>query len=634
MTDDRTDDRWEDQTTDLAAPADFTPEAGSWHSAEPDGAEPPAGPVDRPQGDAELVAQVREGRDEPYAELYRRHQPAALALARRLTEHTSADDVVSEAFEKLLQRIREGRGPEAGFRPYLLRTVRTVAVDTSRRTRRLVVAEDPEDAGHSPPTEGDALVDAVHERTTLARAFAALPERWQTFLWLSFVDDANRAEIAEILGINVASVSALGYRAREGLRRAYLDAHLQDAPTPECREVWPLLAGATRGALAPAQQARVDAHVAVCDHCRAALAELEAVNTRFGAVLAPIVLGAAGPAYLAAVQEDAGAAVVIGAEPASSGATGAGTAAGAGHSFHGLTGMKATLAGFGKVGAASVAVVACVSTVAVIALLAGLTAPLASERSVVPIPGLTTSGDGSGSASDGDDSDGTASDPGGSTAPGDPSSSASDDPSDGDPSEAPTSGAPTFGPSAGPTAGPSGGPTTGGPNGGPTGGPTGGPGTSPGGPTSGPTSEPTDPAPTTPGPSTPAGPTEVNAGLGSIRVTVPLSTGELVHIRVPVSLQGGSADLEITVSVRGLNKFTRTQGAGEGNWACIATTPMAGANKLAVVRCTLNNASPSDALDLGMNLGYAGQASITAVLSVSSAVDTTRFDDSVSSPLP
>src|SRR5687768_1834486 len=231
-------------------------------------------------GDADLVAQVREGSDEPYAELYRHHRPAALALARTLTEHTSADDIVSEAFEKLLQRIRGGGGPEAAFRPYLLRTVRTVAVDASRRTRRLVAAEDPEDADGAQitprATEDDELVDAVHERTTLARAFAALPERWQAFLWLSFVDDADRHEIATILGISAGSVSALGYRAREGLRRAYLDAHLRTAPTPECADVWPMLAGAIRGALTPAQQVEVDRHLEGCEHCRAALAELEA----------------------------------------------------------------------------------------------------------------------------------------------------------------------------------------------------------------------------------------------------------------------------------------------------------------------------------------------------------------------
>ena len=325
-------------------------------------------------GDADLVAQVREGHDEPYAELYRRHQPAALALARTLTEHSGADDVVSEAFEKLLQRIRGGGGPEAAFRPYLLRTVRTVAVDASRRTRRLVVAEDPEEGRGHGTREDDGLVDAIHERTTLARAFAALPERWQTFLWLSFVDDADRAETARILGINVGSVSALGYRAREGLRRAYLDAHLRDAPTPECAEVWPLLAGAIRGGLGPSQQAEVDEHTAGCEHCRAALAELEAVNTRFGAVLAPIVLGAAAPAYLAAVQHGGAVASAAGAATSAAAAATAGGGADAGAQVipgH-ASGLKGMVAGLGKTG---VAVVACVSTVALVALLAVFTTP-------------------------------------------------------------------------------------------------------------------------------------------------------------------------------------------------------------------------------------------------------------------
>jgi hypothetical protein len=107
-----------------------------------------------------------------------------------------------------------------------------------------------------------------------------------------------------------------------------------------------------------------------------------------------------------------------------------------------------------------------------------------------------------------------------------------------------------------------------------------------------------------------------------------------VHIAVPVSLQGGRADLVLTVSVLGLNKYTLTHSAGDGDWSCAATTPMAGANKLGVVRCTIDNAAPGSALDLGMNLGYAGKASVTVVLSVNGADDRSNSDNSVSSPLP
>ena len=278
-------------------------------------------------GDADLVAQVRAGDHEAFAELYRRHLGAAVALARSLAEVNVADDIVAESFEKLLLRIREGGGPSSAFRPYLLQTVRTVAVDTTRRTRRLVVVDDPEaTSGTLPPSDG-GLVDSVHERDTLARAFGALPERWQTYLWLSFVEGSDRQEIATILGVNAGGVSALGYRAREGLRRAYLDAHLRHAPTARCAEVWPLLSGSVRGGLSPVQQRHVDEHVETCDYCRAALAELAAVNTGLGALLAPIVLGAAAPAYLAAVSHAGTAAGAAGTAGASAGAAGAGQGA-------------------------------------------------------------------------------------------------------------------------------------------------------------------------------------------------------------------------------------------------------------------------------------------------------------------
>ena len=311
--------------------------------------------------DAELVARARSGQDAPYAELFRRHQPAAIALARTLTDRAAADDVVAEAFEKLLMRIRAGGGPQSAFRPYLLQTVRTVSVDAARRTRRLVVADDPEAVADPDAEPDDSLFDTVYQRTTLARAFGALPDRWQTFLWLSFVEGADRGEIATILGINVGGVSALGYRAREGLRRAYLDAHLVGAPTRDCSEVWPMLSGAVRGGLTPIQRKRVDEHVGVCEYCRCALAELDSVNSKLGVLLAPLVLGAAAPAYLDVVGQAHGAGAAAGS--LGYGSVEAGTVA------------KASIVGLVKGGAASLAVVASTSTVALVAMIAVFTAP-------------------------------------------------------------------------------------------------------------------------------------------------------------------------------------------------------------------------------------------------------------------
>ena len=570
-------------------------------------------------GDADLVAQARQGLDEPYAELYRRHQRAALALARSLAEHATADDVVSEAFERLLHRIRGGGGPEAAFRPSLLRTVRAVAVDAAGRTT----------------TEDDALVEGGHERTTLARAFATLPERWQSFLWLSFVDGAERHEIATILGIHVGSVSALGYRAREGLRRAYLDAHLRGAPTPACADVWPLLAGAIRGALSPAQQADVDQHLQECDHCTAALAELEAVNTRFGAVLAPVVLGAAAPAYLAAVHHG-GAAVTVG----STASVGVTTRDGG----TGATGLKVALAGLRRPGPARLAGISCVTTVVLVAVLAFLTAPPGREPSVAARSGAVVSSDGGSdaAASSGDvvgtdgSSSGSTVSPTVATSSGEPSTSPSDEGSptdDTDPTSTPTpstpttSGVPTATTSASPTGGPTSAPTSTGTTQPPT--PSGTRSTSP---TVTPSATPTVDPTTSPAPPPPV---TVDASLSSVIVDLLDQASYPVHLSVPVGLAGGAADLQVTMTIVGLDRFETTSGAGDGSWSCVATTPMAGAGQAAVVRCTITGAAPGDPLTLGLDIGYEGDGSVHAELAVvGSADDKDPTDNTASTPLP
>jgi hypothetical protein len=414
-----------------------------------------------------------------------------------------------------------------------------------------------------------------------------------------------------------------------------------------------MLAGAIRGALSPAQQVEVDRHLDECEHCRAALAELEAVNTRFGAVLAPIVLGAAAPAYLAAVH-GGGATVVTAGAVAPGGAAAVGAEAGTT-----ATGLKAVLAGLGLTSAAGVAVVACLSTVALVSLLAVLTAPPASEPTLsAPLGIATTSDQAARSATEGGEetTDGTGPTVTDAVAtnPVEPTSTTTDGTPTTDPSATPTGGDPTATSSGSPTAGPTGSPTSG-----PTSAPT-STGTTPATPQATPKPTPTPagtqpPSPTvgtsSPSPtegtsqqaspsssptttSTP-GPAKVDAGLSSVVVEPTGQANYPVHLAIPVSLTGGTADLQVTLTIVGLNKFSTTSGAGEGNWSCTAITPMGGAGKSAVVRCALSNATPGDPLTVGMDIGYAGSGSVEAQLAVLAPVDdSSGGDNTASATLP
>src|SRR4051812_25378003 len=250
-------------------------------------------------GDAELIESVRSGDSEAYGVLYRRHAHSALALARQLTgSRAEADDLVAESFAKVLDMLRAGGGPDSAFRAYLLTTLRHALYDRARRDRRLELSDDMTRHDPGVPWEDTAVADL--ESALAARAFHKLPERWQTVLWHTEIEQESPAEVAPLLGLTANGVAALAYRAREGLRQAYLQEHLADGVGREHRATVNRLGAWARGGLSVRQRARVDAHLAVCGQCRALAAELEDVNGGLRAVIAPLVLGtSAAAAYLA-----------------------------------------------------------------------------------------------------------------------------------------------------------------------------------------------------------------------------------------------------------------------------------------------------------------------------------------------
>jgi hypothetical protein len=132
----------------------------------------------------------------------------------------------------------------------------------------------------------------------------SLPERWQSVLWYTEVEGQRPARLAPILGIDAAAVAALAYRAREGLRQAYLQAHVTMA-AESCRPFARHLGEYVRGGLGSRNSAKLKRHLASCEDCHAAHAELLALNTSTSAVIAPAVLGAAVAAKPAATAAGA-----------------------------------------------------------------------------------------------------------------------------------------------------------------------------------------------------------------------------------------------------------------------------------------------------------------------------------------
>lgn len=252
-----------------------------------------------PRSDAELIDGVRNGATDDFAVLFERHRAAATRLARSLADHPSdADDLVSESFTKVLGVMQNGGGPDESFRAYLLTAMRRLHIDRIRSNARVRPTDD--EATLDRTVEWVDPAEMTFDRSVAARAFATLPERWQLVLWHLEVEHQRPAQIAPLLGLSANSVSALAYRAREGLREAYLQEHLAVTEKPDCADIVVQLGAHVRGNLPSRRAARVDQHLDTCVRCLGICLELRGINRDLGAWLAPLVLGTAATTYASA----------------------------------------------------------------------------------------------------------------------------------------------------------------------------------------------------------------------------------------------------------------------------------------------------------------------------------------------
>ena len=337
-----------------------------------------------PLTDAELIARTRAGDMASYDELYRRHVDDASRVARIVTDNSDeAEDVVSEAFTRVLDRLQRGGGPDEELTPYLRTVVRRLAIDRYRTSRRDGTPADPTLLEIIPEPD-DAMTRAT-DRQLVRKAFETLPDRWQRVLWHTEIEGRSPASLAAILGSSPNAVAALAYRAREGLRQAYLSVHLSSSIPEECRPYVPKLAAYVRGTLTASEDQWVAAHLEQCEHCRERRDEVMLLvadlrGVLWPALLGPVVLVGGGAAVVGAAGAATGAAV--GAAAATSGGavgTAVGTSAGLGGWIARIPRPK-TLAG--QLATTTVSLAAATAVVAGAVIVAGDDPPVRNESSV------------------------------------------------------------------------------------------------------------------------------------------------------------------------------------------------------------------------------------------------------------
>lgn len=230
--------------------------------------------VEAPEGgDRTLLERLRGGEDAAFGELFSRHSAAVFRLALGLVnDRAEADDLTAEAFFRVLQAIRRGAGPVDNVRGYLLIVTRRVAWEWSLRRKDVPVTD--EELTHRAPSNPDTS-GQLTERNLIRRAFTSLPERWRRVLWKMEVEGERPAAVATNFGLSPNATAALARRARQGLRAAYLQAHLaSERSAVGCRSVLEKLGAYTAGTTSGIERRRIRAHLSTCTSCTAMYAEL------------------------------------------------------------------------------------------------------------------------------------------------------------------------------------------------------------------------------------------------------------------------------------------------------------------------------------------------------------------------
>jgi RNA polymerase sigma-70 factor (ECF subfamily) len=151
--------------------------------------------------------------------IYDRYFPSVYRYARyRINDETHAEDIASDVFVRLLEAIRDGRGPETNLKAWLLTTASHAVNDFHRKTYRRPTDE----LSDNLADKSENLADNVEQRERHAKvrqALSGLTPEQQHVLALRFSEGLSLEETANMMKKNVNAIKQLQLRALAALNR-------------------------------------------------------------------------------------------------------------------------------------------------------------------------------------------------------------------------------------------------------------------------------------------------------------------------------------------------------------------------------------------------------------------------------
>ena len=206
-------------------------------------------------GDERLVEQIQRGSEVAFEVAFERHSPAILGFCRHmLGSPEEAEDAVQHTFAAAYGDLQRDREREIALKPWLFAIARNRCLSVLRARR--------EHATQEPELVTEGLADEVERRADLRQLLVDLgdlPDEQREALLLAEVGGLAHADIAGVLGCEVARVKGLVFRARSAL------VARREARALACQDVREQLANLRGGSL---RRNELRLHVRDCPGCR------------------------------------------------------------------------------------------------------------------------------------------------------------------------------------------------------------------------------------------------------------------------------------------------------------------------------------------------------------------------------
>lgn len=181
--------------------------------------------------DTELVKRLQKGDSEAVGVLVEEYADRLYNYAfYRCGDHHLAEDIVSETFARIIEKIGTYEQREAPFKAWVFRIAHNRLANHLRyRSRHQALSLDATNADGErlvdPPddwgaADGGLMASQVAEREELRQAILQLPEDQKATFVLRFIEGLALEEVSILLEKSLASVKSLQYRAVANLRRA------------------------------------------------------------------------------------------------------------------------------------------------------------------------------------------------------------------------------------------------------------------------------------------------------------------------------------------------------------------------------------------------------------------------------